>query len=59
MGHNIYFLERPWGGNHNRSLVEPGTEVALIRNAPRVLTPADGPQPGSWKTQTEQINNRH
>lgn len=45
------FLDRPWGGNRNRSLVEPGTEVALIRDVPRVLTPADGPEPGSWKTQ--------
>ena len=51
MGHGFLFLDRPWGSNPNRSLVDLGTEVAMIRHAPRVLTPADGPQPGAWKTQ--------
>ncbi|OPZ81055.1 MAG: hypothetical protein BWY76_03158 [bacterium ADurb.Bin429] len=39
----LYYMDRPCVTHLNHNLVEPGTEVACVREVKRVLRPEDGP----------------
>ncbi|MHB9131841.1 MAG: succinylglutamate desuccinylase/aspartoacylase family protein [Armatimonadota bacterium] len=45
----FYYFDRPVTTLRNHNLVDPGTEIACIREVDAIFHPEDGPRQGAWQ----------